>query len=357
MSATSAIKPLEIAAIRQLLESNRAPNNRLAFVLFCFDMLLYAALCLTAVLASRVTARVAAGATAGLVGLRLASIAHDAAHQSYTSNRKWNRFIGRVAFLPSLQPLATWQVAHNVIHHPWTSIRHKDYVWIPLSKAEYDALPRGRRLIERIYRSPFGQGLYYLVELWWRLVALPSTRWQQVLRPAQRFDILLVAFVAVIWGVAAGLLGAHAGHHALLAVFCGEVVPFLSLCQFFGWMLYVQHTHPRTGFYADRSDWEFFAAQSANSTHIEFPGLLDKLLHGLFDHTAHHLDVRVPFYRLRKVESQLDRVLNARNVVMRWSPREFLCTTRVCKLYDYERRCWTDFDGHPTAFVDAGSRV
>ncbi|HTX35190.1 MAG TPA: fatty acid desaturase [Bryobacteraceae bacterium] len=344
MSATSVLTAPQRTAISRLLEGSHTPDNRLALLLFWCDLLWYA-LCLGAALLAPWPVQLLAGVSSGLVALRLAAIAHDAGHQSFTSSRRCNRFIGRIAFLPSLQPLATWEVAHNVIHHSWTSIRHKDYVWIPFSPSEYAALPAGRRLLERIYRSAPGQGLYYLVELWWKRVVLPSANWNQVRRPAQRFDIVLVASVALLWTGAAAVLATHLGRNIGWTLFCAAALPFLSACQCLGWLLYVQHTHPRTRFYSDRTEWEFFEAQSANSTHIKFPPFLDRMLNGVLDHTAHHLDVRAPFYRLRGVQAQLDCLLNGRNVAVRWSWQEFLHTTRVCKLFDYERGCWTGFDG------------
>jgi acyl-lipid omega-6 desaturase (Delta-12 desaturase) len=347
VSATSVVVAPQREAIRRLLEGSRAPDNRLVLQQFWSDLLLYA-LCLGAALLAPWPVQLLAGASSGLVALRLAAIAHDAGHQSFTSSQHWNRWIGRMAFLSSLQPLAAWEVAHRVIHH-WTSIRHKDYVWIPFSPSEYTALPGSRRFLERIYRSPCGQGLYYLVELWWKRVALPSADWGQVLRPAQRFDIVLVASVALLWTGAAATLAAHLERNIGWTLFCAAALPFLSAWQDLGWLLYVQHTHPRTRFYSGCGEWEFFEAQSANSTHVEFPPLLDRMLYGLLDHSAHHLDVKAPFYRLREVQAQLDHLLNGRNVEVRWSWQEFLHTTRVCKLFDYERGCWTGFAGRPAS--------
>lgn len=112
MSGPAPVSAPDRIVIRQLLEANRIHDDRLALLLFSGDMMLYA-LCLSAALVSPSPAQFPAGILAGVVALRLAAIAHDAAHQSLTSNRRWNRFIGRIAFLPSLQPLATWEVAHN----------------------------------------------------------------------------------------------------------------------------------------------------------------------------------------------------------------------------------------------------
>jgi hypothetical protein len=35
--------------------------------------------------------------------------------------------------------------------------------------------------------------------------------------------------------------------------------------------------------------------------------------------------------------------------VIRWSPWQYLELCRVCKLYDFERHCWTDFEGNATS--------
>src|ERR1700722_6952920 len=46
----------------------------------------------------------------GFVIGRLFIIGHDACHQSYTDHRGLNRWIGRIAFLPSLTPYSLWEI-------------------------------------------------------------------------------------------------------------------------------------------------------------------------------------------------------------------------------------------------------
>ena len=36
-------------------------------------------------------------------------------------------------------------------------------------------------------------------------------------------------------------------------------------------------------------------------------------------------------------------------VVVRWSPWQHWELCRICKLYDFERHCWTDFKGNVTS--------
>jgi acyl-lipid omega-6 desaturase (Delta-12 desaturase) len=190
------VEPDGRKVVRQLLAGHRIHDDQLALSLFALDVILFAAFVTAAATLPWKLVQFIAGVLAGGVTLRLASIAHDACHNSYTGRRRWNKIIGRLAFLPALQPYSTWEVAHNVIHHSWTSIEDKDYVWIPLSKEEYDRCSPLRRVLERAYRGPFGHGLYYFIELWWRRVIVPSTDWSTIFRPAQRLDILLVVLAA-----------------------------------------------------------------------------------------------------------------------------------------------------------------
>src|SRR4029079_3508725 len=118
------------------------------------------------------------------------------------SRRSLNAAIGRIAFLPTLTPFSTWELSHNLTHHVYTNLKPFDYIWMPFSKAEYDALPAPRRKLERIYRHPVGLALYYPVEIWWKRLLFSS-------QPAKLIyfaDSALCAavFLAGCWLIARG---------------------------------------------------------------------------------------------------------------------------------------------------------
>ena len=77
------------------------------------------------------TVRVFASLTAALWIARLFVIGHDACHGSYTPNKLLNKWIGRIAFLPSLTPYSLWEIGHNLAHHGFTNLKGRDYVWTP----------------------------------------------------------------------------------------------------------------------------------------------------------------------------------------------------------------------------------
>lgn len=336
------------SAIRKLLEQWHGCDEWIAVRYFLTDIILYVAAIVTAVLAPWPAIRVLAAVSAGVITVRLSSIAHDACHRSYVKSHKWNKLIGRVAFLPALQPCGTWEVAHNVIHHSWTSVRGKDYVWIPLSKEEFDAAKPARRMLERLYRNPLGHGLYYFIELWWKRVVVPSCRWSEIPRRSQRFDIVLTAAFLFVWLAAVASVCAFMGRNVALGMLYGVAMPVAVWFWLFGFVLYVQHTHPGAKFFKERVDQDFYDRQLSSATHVVFPQGINRFMHGIFEHTAHHLDVTVPFYKLADAQSELERVAGERMVVERWTFGGFLRTAQVCKLYDYDRHCWLDFDGGRT---------
>src|SRR5262249_18333431 len=139
-----------------------------------FDYALLLAALAGAILASPAWLRVLCGLAAGFVIGRLFIIGHDACHQSLTPHRRLNHWLGRIAFLPSLTPYSLWEVGHNVVHHGYTNLKGFDFVWAPHTAQEFAALAPWRKALERVYRSGWAPGLYYLVEIWWKRMFFPS---------------------------------------------------------------------------------------------------------------------------------------------------------------------------------------
>jgi omega-6 fatty acid desaturase (delta-12 desaturase) len=65
------------------------------------------------------------------------------------------------------------------------------------------------------------------------------------------------------------------------------------------------------------------------------------------EHTAHHVDMSIPLYKLKEAQALLEQLLPERIIVQRFSWKWYFATARACKLYDFSRQCWTDFQGRP----------
>lgn len=338
---------------RKVLRSWLAPLAQRAYghplLLLILDYTLLGAALAGVVLANHLFVKLVCGVAAGLIIGRLFIIAHDACHQSLTPSRRLNRWVGRIAFLPSLTPYSLWEVGHNVVHHGYTNLKGFDFVWAPLTQAEFAALSWPRQWMERIYRSGWAPGLYYGIEIWFKRLFFPSRASMPTQRPVFRRDCLLVAgfgavaIALVCWAAVA------TQQSVVLLLALAIVLPFFTWCSLVGFVLYAHHTHVRVGWYDDRTAWGQAQPFVSTTVHLTFPWRIGALLHHIMEHTAHHVDMSIPLYRLDAAQRTLVHMLPERIVVQPFSLRWYRDTARRCKLYDLRTQQWTDFHGTPTS--------
>ena len=344
-TSMASLSPANRAAHRRSIRHFREASNTLATLLCVLDLGVFAAALAAVVLVPGEFGKAIASLVVALQISRLFVLGHDACHQSLFANRDANRWVGRVLFLPSLTPFSTWEVGHNLGHHAYTNLRGKDYVWTPLAKDEFDALPAWRRALERFYRSGFGFGAYYLIELWWHKLFFVSRRHIATPKPAFVGDSLLVLMIALVW-VAALVAAAHVTQQsAATLVLFGFVVPYLVWGSLMGAVIYLHHTHPRLVWYRDIDAWEAARDASCGTVHVQIPRKFGRLINNIMEHPAHHFDARIPLYNLEAAHRTL---AVPEQIVEPLSLRSIAACVSHCKLYDYEQRCWTDFEGRPS---------
>jgi len=344
------------AAAARAWRANLAPDRRRRSVrrggfIFALSAALYTATFLGMFLLPHPLLRALALVAQPLIIGGLFVIGHDAAHNSLTRTGWLNRLLGRLSFLPAWHPYTSWAWAHNTLHHGWTSFKGREPAFPPFTKAEFDRLPRWRRLLERFYRTPLGIGFYYTIDFYVKhlIVARGASRPKNMLW--FQLDRLLVAgFLAVQLTAAWWLSGLTPGLvlprpvYTVLTVF----VPWLAWIWFMGFVSYLQHTHPRMAWYDREDEWSFYHTQLTSTAHVVFPWPLERLMHNIMDHPAHHLDPTIPLYELPASQRNLEEACPAHAVVVRWTPGDYFRTCAACKLYDFDRHCWTDFAGNAT---------
>lgn len=335
--------------IRSWLEPIVARNTWLAIALVILDLGLFAASLMATVLVSNWIAKILFGMLTGFIIGRLFILGHDACHQSFTVHRRLNVWLARLVFAPSLTPYSLWAAGHNVVHHGYTNLKGFDFVWQPLSLQEFLALPRWRQLLERIYRSGWAPWLYYMVDMWWKRMYFPSRKQMPTRRMRFIWDGVLVSVVAAGW-IASLFFVAHAtGQPFWTLLLTAFIVPILFWKGMIGFVVYVHHTHTGVAWYQDKAKWAASQPFVSTTVHLTFHRGIGTALHNIMEHTAHHVDMSVPLYRLKKAQNMLERMLPGRIVVQPFSWRWYFDTARRCKLYDFGRLCWTDFEGRATS--------
>ena len=135
--------------------SNRVTVRALALLLL--DFAIWGAFLSGTVYFEALWAKLLCGVAMGFTIGRLFIIGHDACHQSLTPHRGLNKWVGRIAFLPSLTTFSLWDIGHNVVHHGYTNLKGFDFVWAPLTREEFVKLSWMGRLLDRAYRSGWAQ--------------------------------------------------------------------------------------------------------------------------------------------------------------------------------------------------------
>jgi omega-6 fatty acid desaturase (delta-12 desaturase) len=318
--------------------------------LFFVHILLYFATLLGAVANFGLPVNILFGVANGVFIALLFIIGHDGCHGSFVPRRGWNLWLARFAFIPCAHSVTLWRRTHNELHHSRTNLKGVDEVWAPMSKAEYDEASPFRRWLERVYRGPIGPIIYYYGEFWLYRLILPlapetRARWKRHL-PDSLFVIsgLVVTFAGI------GFLGSLlAPQRPLWLTFVtGWALPFAVWNYLMGLTIYLNHTHPAIPWFKDESSWNFYGGNVLGTTHVKLPRRLAPLYADALSHTAHHADVRLPVYALPEAQSQLERRFGSGVQGYTLSLGEYRRIYTACKLFDFERMCWTDFDGEAT---------
>jgi omega-6 fatty acid desaturase (delta-12 desaturase) len=262
-----------------------------------------------------------------------------------------NDIFGRVAFLPSMTAFSLWDVGHNVAHHGFNNLKGRDQVWAPFSKEEFDALPGYRRVLERIYRSGAGWGLYYFLELWWKKLYFATKRQIGASRAKYHWDSALVTVGMIGWIALVAVVAARTDQNFWLLLALGVIVPFALWNVVMGFVVFVHHTHPAIAWFQARHEWQRYRAYLTATVHVRFPFGIDRLLHNIMEHNAHHLNPRIPMYSLRKAQRLLSERFDNQYQVYRMNWRSYRECVRSCKLYDYANHAWLDFKGQVTSRV------
>lgn len=264
--------------------------------------------------------------------------AHDAAHGALFARDWVAEIFGTLFMLPSLNMYRLWCHGHNRIHHGFTSFTPIDWIWRPLTPEEYAGMPRHRRFVYRLERSPYTCALHYLHKVWWPGMVMfrpdekSRDRFAFAMQKAMTFAFAgLLSVAAWIW--AGGLVG----------VIAAVAIPFLVFNYFIALFVYLHHTHPDVPFFVHKPEWSNTIGQVYCSIVWRCSRVSELLIHNIMIHVPHHVDPRIPFYRLKGAYAELRREYGAYIHEYRFSWATVFRTFRQCKLYDYESKTWYTF--------------
>ena len=335
------LTPKALSEFRQKIDP-KAYQRSLSIVLFwCFlDITLYILFLSGVFAAHHGILKFIFGLLAGISASAMFVLAHDAAHGSLFKNKWVAEIMGTLYMLPALNSYRLWCFGHNRIHHGFTSYTPIDWIWRPLTKDEYEQLTTVKKWIYRSERSLWGSGLHYILKIWWEKMVLFMP--DDLSASKKRAIILgkgIVALFALVLGTAAYI------NNGFWGIFCALILPFVVFNYVISLVIYIHHTHPDIPFFDERKEWSHTVGAIFCTSVVYTHWFIDNfLIHHILIHTPHHVDIRIPFYRLKTAYNSVkpyyaDYIHEYR---LNWSGLYQIF--KSCKLYDYKKHIWSTFE-------------
>lgn len=228
--------------------------------------------------------------TAGFL-VRLFILQHDCGHRSFFRSRRANDKVGSLLSVLTFTPYHTWRREHAVHHATSGDLDRRGLGGEigTMTVGEYLQASRLRRFGYRLYRNPLvllliGPVFHFVVRQRFTL-GVPRT-WKK-----ERASVHLTNLA--ILGLAL-LMSWLVGWQTLLLI----QGPVIVIASSFGvWMFYVQHQYEEA-YWQSHADWDYVAAALAGSSYYRLPSVLQWFTANIGLHHLHHLDSRIPNYRL-----------------------------------------------------------
>ncbi len=225
--------------------------------------------------------------------VRLFAIQHDCGHGAFLPRRGLNDWLGRVIGVFTLTPYDYWRRAHALHHATSGALDRRTIGGIDtLTVEEFLALSPWCRRAYQLYRHPlvmFGLGPAFVFLVQHRL---PVGMMRQGWKP-------WVSTLTTDLGVAVMAVGLAAifGVGPFLLIYLPAVTMAVSVGV---WLFFVQHQFENT-YWARDPAWEFHEAALRGSSHYDLPVVLRWFTANIGIHHVHHLNSRIPYYRLGQV--------------------------------------------------------
>lgn len=308
--------------MRQGPELVRASNayaqedRALTWRLLLSSLALYLAVVAAIVLVPWPWLRAALAFPAGLLIVRLFIFYHDYLHGAVLTASPAGKGLMTVLGLWVLTPPTVWKATHDYHHQHTAKMMGGAIGSYPVVTVEmWKAMTPGQRRSYRLVRHPLNMLLGYLTVFAVGMCLVPfftapRRHWDGLVSVALHFGVLISVGLFVDWGT------------ALLAI----ALPQAVACAVGAYLFYAQHNFPSMEV-RDRRQWEYSFAALRSSSMMDMPGWLHWFTGNIGYHHVHHLNHRIPFYRLPEAMAGMEELQNPGRTSFR--PADVLACLRL----------------------------
>ncbi len=228
----------------------------------------------------------------GILLVRIFTIQHDCGHGSYFTSEHANDTLGCILGTITLAPYYYWRKNHNV-HHAFSGNLERRGIGDvdTFTVKEYKELPFLKRTWYRLYRNPYFLLIVAPLALFVVKHRIPLDNPFHSWKSWNNIMLTNLGVAAIITAIV---------YFGGWDVFWYVMFPITWLGSSLGVLIfYMQHQYEDM-YWRDHKDWSYFDAGYKGSAYFEFGRFPSWLICNINIHHIHHLNSRIPFYRLRE---------------------------------------------------------
>lgn len=275
--------------------------------------------------------RFCAGFVLGLLHVRVFALYHDHMHSTILKNSKLAAAILRGYGMYLLTPPSVWKRTHEH-HHKHNSKLFGANIgsFKIMTLKNYRTAGLLEKLEYRLSRSVLVMLTGYLVVFFWGMCVVPF------FTSARRHTDCIGS---VVLHVAVGyMIASMFGTSAFVLMF---LMPLLIATSFGSYLFYVQHNFPGAQV-ASCEKWTYTKAALQSSSYLKMGALLNWFTCNIGFHHVHHLNAKIPFYRLSEAHTALPPLQDAIHTTLRVAD---VWHSLQLKLWDEDRERFVGFAG------------
>ncbi len=268
-------------------------------------------------------ARIVFSLLAGLLLVRMFVIYHDHQHHTILHKSKLADAIMTVFGIYMLAPTSIWKRSHDHHHKHNSKLFSASIGSFPIAtKHKYLNMSAGERIGYLAIRHPLTIGLGYFT-----MFLLGMCVGSFVSSPRKHFDALLALVLHI---AAATCIFIFLGWQAWLLMF---FVPFLIAFSLGSYLFYAQHNFPGVTFSCN-TEWAYDKAALESSSYMTMHPVMHWFTANIGYHHIHHLNAKIPFYRLPEVMEHFPELQVAKTTSLH--PRDIVACLRL-KVWDQDK--------------------
>lgn len=294
---------------KELLIASRefaSEKRRVSWWCLWSTLLVYAVLVAAAVSELPWLVRITCSLASACLHVRLFVIYHDFQHGAILRNSKLAKILMTIYGLITLNPPSVWSRSHDH-HHAHNSRSYGVNIgsYPLLTTTAYSELSSMEKFTYGFARHPLTMALGYFTVFLWGMTIRPFLQ-----NPVRHWDALAAVVVHV------SLLSWMA-FHGLDVMLLGLGVPLLIASCVGAYLFYAQHNFPAAKLRRG-SEWSHVDAALTSSSFIPMGTVMTWMTGNIGYHHVHHLNARIPFYRLPEAMNALVELQSPGTTTLSW---------------------------------------